>query len=623
MKFIGIQSSNLDCGSELYNSLQPASGDIPSRNIFLQAKPKARKSHIYDKANGETFMVDGKLRWQCNRCTDRLAPRTFAATSTRNGIDHLRRCHEIGPEGHIISGPLPSQLTIQSAFGGIAPKIDFNADVFYSMLIHWIATASIPFSVCNQPAFRTLLAYLGACQPNLHVITKVIPKSGHTLRRWLDEFYATMFRMVKQSVQSAICRIHFSFDLWSGPNIRAYMAIVAHWVDPEFKLHAVLLDLHRFVGPHTGKNQAAYFWSTIQKYGIENQVGKFNIDNATNNDTALQEIAHIMRLHNIPPIHPVHDRLRCFGHVINLVVKGFLWGDNIASIESQEEDEHHLSPEEEVRQLKEWRKKGPRGKLHNIITYIHRTPQRLDQFTNVLHSSYPGESIVLPILGNVTRWSSDYESLKRALRIKAAISSFIATAIGANRNGERGANDRALINDDLSDDDWSILGYIMEILEPFSEWSTRLQVKYQNVCITNILPVMDELKEIRENAKLENAQRYHSRQIGFMLSNGLRILHAYYQKTEVCPAYIVAVALNPGMQLEYFDVQWSERPDAVNLAKHTVNDMWLKTYKGKYPATTVLTPQDARFAESHSENAETNIQQKFRFQTSFQVNVRH
>jgi len=145
-----------------------------------------------------------------------------------------------------------------------------------------------------------------------------------------------------------------------------------------------------------------------------------------------------MCLHNIPPIHPVHDHLRCFGHVINLVVTGFLWRDNIASIGGQEEDEHHLSPEEEVWQLKEWRNKGPLGKLHNIITYIHHTPQRLDQFTNALQSSYPGESIVLPILGNVTRWSSDYESLKRDSQIKAAISSFIATAIGANRIDKEG-----------------------------------------------------------------------------------------------------------------------------------------------------------------------------------------
>jgi len=89
-------------------TLQPASGDIPSRNTFQQPKPKAHKSHIHDKANGEPFMVPGKLWWQCNRYTDRLAPWTFAATSTHNAIDHLCRGHEIGPEGHIISGPSPS-----------------------------------------------------------------------------------------------------------------------------------------------------------------------------------------------------------------------------------------------------------------------------------------------------------------------------------------------------------------------------------------------------------------------------------------------------------------------------------------------------------------------------------
>ena len=127
------------------------------------------------------------------------------------------------------------------------------------------------------------------------------------------------------------------------------------------------------------------------------------------------------------------------------------------------------------------------------------------------------------------------------------------TAIGGNRNGKRVANDRALINDDLSDEDWSTLGYIMEILEPFAEWSTRLQVKYNNRFIANILPVMDKLKEILENAK--NTLRYHSRHILFMISNALRILSNYYKKTEVCPSYIVVVILNPGMKMEYFEVQ--------------------------------------------------------------------
>lgn len=254
--------------------------------------------------------------------------------------------------------------------------------------------------------------------------------------------------------------------------------------------------------------------------------------------------------------------------------------------------------------------------MHNIITYIRRTLQRLDQFSAILQSTYPGESIVLPILGNVTHWSSDYESLKCALHIKEAISSFIATAIGANTNGERTVNEEALINDDLSDENWSTLAHIMEILEAFAEWSTKLQIKYNNGCIANILPEMDELIKILKNAK--NTPRYHSRHISLMLSNAPRILSSYYKKTEVCPAYIVAVLLNPGMKIEYFKVQWNHPPDAINLAKSIVNNMWVNTYKGKYPASTVLTQQDIGFPEAGSGTTNSSTQQRHKFQTSFQ-----
>jgi len=71
-------------------------------------------------------------------------------------------------------------------------------------------------------------------------------------------------------------------------------------------------------------------------------------------------------------------------------------------------------------------------KWHNFITYIGRTPKHLAQMTTVLQNTYSGEPTVILIVGNLTRWSSDYKSLKRALHIKADISRCIATAIRAN-----------------------------------------------------------------------------------------------------------------------------------------------------------------------------------------------
>jgi hypothetical protein len=44
-------------------------------------------------------------------------------------------------------------------------------------------------------------------------------------------------------------------------------------------------------------------------------IGKFNVDNASNNDTALVEISRRIQEKGYPSFDPVTDRLRCSGHV--------------------------------------------------------------------------------------------------------------------------------------------------------------------------------------------------------------------------------------------------------------------------------------------------------------------
>src|SRR4029077_9075026 len=70
--------------------------------------------------------------------------------------------------------------------------------------------------------------------------------------------------------------------------------------------------------------------------------------------------------------------LRCFCHIINLAAKAFLFGKDPDAFETEANSCIQLRQAE--KELEIWRKLGPIGKLHNVVTYIRRTPQRREDF---------------------------------------------------------------------------------------------------------------------------------------------------------------------------------------------------------------------------------------------------
>jgi hypothetical protein len=118
--------------------------------------------------------------------------------------------------------------------------------------------------------------------------------------------------------------------------------------------------------------------------------------------------------------------------------------------------------------IHDWQRKDPLKKLHNCLTYILKTPQRRDAFTTVVKHVYPDETIHTVFLGNITRWSSDYESILRAFRLRDAIEEYLRLVTRQNTNGEYQREDpSALVNDELLPDDWDYLKCIKKILAPF------------------------------------------------------------------------------------------------------------------------------------------------------------
>ena len=73
------------------------------------------------------------------------------------------------------------------------------------------------------------------------------------------------------------------------------------------------------------------------------------------------------------------------------------------------------------KEMEEWRKKGPLGKLHKFVVEIRQTPQRRNRFTTLSHGK-------MLIQDNLTRWGSWKAQIERAMvpQVKEAMHRYVA-----------------------------------------------------------------------------------------------------------------------------------------------------------------------------------------------------
>ena len=74
-----------------------------------------------------------------------------------------------------------------------------------------------------------------------------------------------------------------------------------------------------------------------------------------------------------------HRRIRCYGHILNLAARGFLYGDNFESFEREAWDNERADDQPDQDNAY-WRQRGAIGKLHNIVKFIRASPQRSERF---------------------------------------------------------------------------------------------------------------------------------------------------------------------------------------------------------------------------------------------------
>lgn len=172
-------------------------------------------------------------------CSDRSVylDRIIHEDSTSNLLRHIRACATGG------GAPEVQKIT------AFAAGSTYTESSFRYHLVMWITTRHRPFSIVEDPEFRTLLRMLyGRVEipsritvtRDMHLIlqdakthlTGLLQVSSHRLCAevlWLNSCF-----------QSLAAKIHLCVDGWTSPNFMSFLGVTAHWVSGAVLQHVTL-----------------------------------------------------------------------------------------------------------------------------------------------------------------------------------------------------------------------------------------------------------------------------------------------------------------------------------------------------------------------------------------------
>ncbi|EJP69829.1 restless-like transposase [Beauveria bassiana ARSEF 2860] len=409
---------------------------------FCEGRCACAIRHLgYDVQN-----FDGNRRWVCKRCIRIKSPRArgFAEKGIQNANAHLFRDRGIcAPDDGTKSSAQKRAEKVKTKHQRSITdmmKLDtrlpreqdianhlvqgFDRKHFQRLVLEWIVEENHAFRVCEQGRLRTIFEYLN---PLVKITDANISRT--TIRYKVLASYEAHKDKVATVLQKSPGLIHISFDGWRSGNRHSLYGVTCFFRD-------------------------------------EN-------NNAESNDTVMEVIGGELGFVGST------RRGRCFGHSLNLSAKALLFGHNAAAFEEQLSGAAPLSEAEHTL----WRRKGPVGKLHNLVVDVRRS----DQLTYLLRSIQRSEfdmssdlriqaSTPLDlIIDNDTRWLSQLYMIRRALTLRPFLEQLILKhrqqweqEVRSKRTGgiKKSAKEPRICMEvnQLTSNDWIVLEHLAKLL---------------------------------------------------------------------------------------------------------------------------------------------------------------
>ena len=207
--------------------------------------------------------------------------------------------------------------------------------------------------------------------------------------------------------------ISLTADIWSSCAKQSYLGVTAYFIDSDWTMQHILLDVLPFGHPHTGEAIKEAIKDILEDFGITTKFLALVTDNAANMLRAFDLLEDMIKDDYERRIY----HIRCSSHVLHLIVQeGF-------KTNSANSDQ-------------------PLNKLRLCTSTIHRSPKFIDKLQKLCEHSK--KMYHTPAMDLSTRWTSTYRIVDVALGQRKALDMLIANA----------GHGSVLKENSLSDEDW-------------------------------------------------------------------------------------------------------------------------------------------------------------------------
>ncbi|EXX53697.1 hypothetical protein RirG_241570 [Rhizophagus irregularis DAOM 197198w] len=424
------------------------------KNIYKRKKPSFTQEYFEKSINdkGDEIRICKILDESGKRCGQEYKN---VGSSTGNLIAHLRDKHEIVAQDDTAVSKKPRNSKITSFARNCRPHSKHIQKKREEVTLKWMLLTNQPLSAVTNEAYREKMAEFDPSfvVPGEQKIKTMIVKSYNYNRQNLQN-------LLTETAES----VSLTMDLWSSRAKHGYLGVTATWITPDFEIKDVMLENKYVPSPHSSDVITNKLYRCIKDWNLEQRVTSITTDNGSN-------MVAMFRLLNQKSGCEDVKRLSCTAHTIQLAIGKGLAPAEILVARARRLI-HFFQYQKQVERLEQVQKK---------LDYV---------------------DIMRCIQDVSTRWNSTYYAWDRLFFLKDAIIQLQADlCTSTDRESKKDGNKLKRIL--LSDEEWSLLDQLIDILMPFEE-ATREFSGNTYVTLSQTIPtikakIFDLASEVPQN----------------------------------------------------------------------------------------------------------------------------